>query len=211
MFNQRKRRVAILIFDDVEVLDFAGPFEVFGVSQYRPGAPAFDVSVVSLDGRPIRARNGLGVLAHAGPESALMADIFVVPGGYGTRRLLADPGARAVVTAASHAAQATLSVCTGSLMLAAYGLLGGMAATTHVDAMDELRKIDPSIDLRPDARLVDNGQLLTSAGVSAGIDASLHLVSRFAGRAVAVETARYIQYDWRYAGVDDLDINPPGP
>ncbi|HYD26337.1 DJ-1/PfpI family protein [Brevundimonas sp.] len=205
---QRKRRVAILIFDDVEVLDFAGPFEVFGVSRFASGDPAFDVSVVSLDGKPVRARNGLGVQPHSAPEDLAAADILVVPGGYGTRRLLSDPDARALVTSASQAAEATLSVCTGSLMLAAYGLLRGMAATTHVDAMDDLRALDPGIDDRPGARVVDNGRLLTSAGVSAGIDASLHLVSRFAGEGVAIETARYIQYDWRERGVDRPDINP---
>jgi len=195
-------RVAILVFDEVEVLDFAGPFEVFSVSRLNDGTAAFDVFVISLDGEPVTARNGLGVIPHGGLDSLAACDVLVIPGGFGTRPLLADPDVRARVTAASAMAQATLSVCTGSLVLAAYGLLRGLAATTHVDAMDELRAIDPSIDVRPQARIVDNGKILTSAGVSAGIDAALHLVSRLAGPEVAIETARYVQYDWRHPQAD---------
>ena len=195
-------RVAILVFDEVEVLDFAGPFEVFSVSRLDARTAAFDVSVISLDGEPVTARNGLGVIPHSGLDSLSACEVLVIPGGFGTRRLLADPLTRAMVTAASAQAKATLSVCTGSLMLAAYGLLRDLAATTHVDAMDELRAIDSSIHVRPDARIVDNGNILTSAGVSAGIDAALYLVSRLAGRAVAIETARYIQYDWRHQQAD---------
>ncbi len=194
--------VAILVFNEVEVLDFAGPFEVFSVSRRDDGTAAFDVSVISLDGEPVTARNGLGVIPHGGLDSLPPCEILVVPGGFGTRRLLADPQARAMVTGASAKAKSTLSVCTGSLMLAAYGLLRDLAATTHVDAMDELRAIDSSIDVRPEARIVDNGRILTSAGVSAGIDAALYLVARCAGQAVAIETARYIQYDWRHQQTD---------
>jgi transcriptional regulator GlxA family with amidase domain len=206
MTEQRRRRVAILIFDEVEVLDFAGPFEVFGVSQFALGRPAFEVEVVSLDGASVTARNGLVIQPHAGAEALARADVLVVPGGFGTRRLLGDPRTAATVIDASRSAESVLSVCTGALMLAAYGLLKGLSATTHMDAMEELRALDPSVEVHPQARIVDNGRIVTSAGVSAGIDASLHLVARLAGKATAVETARYIQYDWRHQLVDGYDV-----
>lgn len=202
-------RVAILIFDEVEVLDFAGPFEVFGVARTPSGEPAYEVAVVSLDGAMVRARNGLSITPHSGIE-ALAAEVLVVPGGYGTRALISDPRVPAFLCAAQDFAENTLSVCTGALLLSAAGLLRGLAATTHTDAVDELRKLDASVEIYPLARVVDNGRILTSAGVSAGIDAALYLVSRLSGADVASETARYMQYEWRHRCVDGVNIVRPG-
>ncbi len=133
-------------------------------------------------------------------------DVLVVPGGHGVRRLLTDDRTRDFVGAGHVISETILSVCTGSLLLGACGLLSGLAATTHSDAIDELRAVDPTIDVRPKARLVDNGKVVTSAGISAGIDASLYLVARFCGDDVADETARYMNYDWRHRVVDDVHI-----
>jgi transcriptional regulator GlxA family with amidase domain len=199
----RCRRVAILIFDEVEVLDFAGPFEVFGVARLPGGAPAFEVAVFSLGGGVVRARNGLLVCADIAIERAIGADVLVVPGGYGTRALLR---LLQFILDASTAAEATLSVCTGALLLASAGLLHGRAATTHIDALDELRALDPSMDVRGNARVVDNGRILTFAGISAGIDAALYLVARLAGLDIASETARYMQYDWRFPVADGVNV-----
>ena len=203
--ERRKRRVAILIFEDVEVLDFAGPFEVFGVARQADGEPAFEVEVFSLDAGVIHARNGLRVLPHHRAEDPRM-DLLIVPGGYGVRRLLADDRTHRFLIAGYEVSETTLSVCTGSLLLGACGLLGGLAATTHSDAIDELRAVDAAIDVRPDARMVDNGKVVTSAGISAGIDASLYLVARFCGHDVAAETARYMNYDWRHRVADGVHI-----
>lgn len=199
---RRKRRVAILIFDDVEVLDFAGPFEVFGVARQADGQPAFEVAVIALDAGVVHARNGLRILPHDRTGDRRM-DVLVVPGGYGVRRLLADDRTLRFLIAGHAVSETTLSVCTGSLLLGACGLLSGLAATTHSDAIDELRAVDATIDVRPNARVVDNGKIVTSAGISAGIDASLYLVARFCGDEVAAETARYMHYDWRYRVGDD--------
>ncbi|WP_309630318.1 DJ-1/PfpI family protein [Brevundimonas sp.] len=201
--------MAILIFDDVEVLDFAGPFEVFGVTRTASGAPAYEVFVVSLDGDPICARNGLCITPHAGVD-ALVADVLVVPGGYGARVLLSDARVAAFLRDAQGFVEVTLSVCTGALLLSAAGLLRDLAATTHSDALDELRALDASVEIFPRARVVDNGRIVTSAGISAGIDASLYLVARLSGAAVAAETARYMHYDWRHRCVDGEAIVKPG-
>ena len=202
------KRVAILIFDGVEVLDFAGPFEVFGVTRTASGVPAFEVLVASLDGGSVLARNGLCITPQAGIDG-LVADVLVVPGGYGARVLLSNPRVAAVLRDAQGFAEVTLSVCTGALLLSAAGLLRDLAATTHSDALDELRALDASVEIFPFARVVDNGRIVTSAGISAGIDASLYLIARLSGVEVAAETARYMHYDWRHRCVDGEAIVKP--
>jgi transcriptional regulator GlxA family with amidase domain len=194
------KRVAVLIFDDVEVLDFAGPFEVFGVSRSQDGAFTFEVVTVALERRTVVARNGLQVLPHLAAADAAPVDVLVVPGGQGTRREMRNPAMLHTVRRLSASAELTLSVCTGALVLGAAGLLRGLAATTHYGAMEELRALDCG-EVLPRARVVDNGRILTSAGISAGLDAALHIVARVVGPEAAGETARYMQYDWRREGV----------
>ncbi|MES2895969.1 MAG: DJ-1/PfpI family protein [Pseudomonadota bacterium] len=193
-------RVAVLIFDDVEVLDFAGPFEVFGVSRSPSGDFAFEVVTVALEHRIVVARNGLQVLPHLAAENASQVDVLVVPGGQGTRREMHNPAMLDIVRRLSASAELTLSVCTGALVLGAAGLLRGLAATTHYGAMEELRALDCG-EILPTARVVDNGRVLTSAGISAGLDAALHIVARAVGPEAAAETARYMQYDWAPNGI----------
>lgn len=195
------RRVAVLLFDDVEVLDFAGPFEVFGVARTDAGVFAFEVFTVALERRLVVARNDLCILPHVSTADAGRIDVLVIPGGFGTRREMRNDAMLNVVRELSVSAELTLSVCTGALVLGAAGLLRGLAATTHYGALDELRALDCALVL-PDARIVDNGHVITSAGVSAGIDAALHVVSRLIGDAAAAETARYMQYDWRAEAVE---------
>lgn len=189
-------RVAILLFDDVEVLDFAGPFEVFAVARSDHGDPAFEVVTVAIRPGPVIARHNLTILPACTSDMLDRVDILVVPGGLGTRRELHNPAMIQFIRVTSASARLTLSVCTGALLLGAAGLLDGLSATTHWAAMDELRALDCGAELHPEARLVDNGELITSAGVSAGIDAALHVISRIYGQAAAHQTARYLQYDW---------------
>jgi transcriptional regulator GlxA family with amidase domain len=202
----RPPRVAILIFDDVEVLDFAGPFEVFGVARTSSGQFACQVFTVALEQRDVIARNGLRIVPHHTAAKLGTVNILVVPGGFGTRRELTNPAMLEFIRTTSSAASLTLSVCTGSLLLGASGLLAGRSATTHRDAMDELRILDCGVDILPDARIVDNGRIVTSAGISAGIDAALYIVARLFGQRSAAETARYMQYDWNYRTVDGKSV-----
>jgi transcriptional regulator GlxA family with amidase domain len=199
-------RVAILLFDDVEVLDFAGPFEVFGVARAADGGAAFDVVTVALHAGEVIARNELRIVPTCTTSDLTDVDILVVPGGLGTRREMRRPAMLDFLRTATTSAELTLSVCTGALLLGAAGLLEGRSATTHRDAIGELRALDSGAELLPDARIVDNGRLILSAGVSAGIDAALYIVSRLLGRELAEQTARYMQYEWICRGVDGRKV-----
>jgi transcriptional regulator GlxA family with amidase domain len=120
----------------------------------------------------------------------------VVPGGFGTRREIHNRTILDWILRVSGAAEITFSVCTGALLLGKVGLLDGRRATTHAAAFPELAQAAPRATLAPGEKVVDNGRVVTSAGISAGIEAALHLVGRLLGRAHAEETARYMEYDW---------------
>jgi len=188
--------VQVLLFDDVEVLDFAGPFEVFAVTGLRTGPAPFQVETVGLTAAPIRARNGLQVQPSLSIERSGPCDVLVIPGGYGTRREMHNEVLLAWIRRQAESARVILSVCTGSLLLARAGLLDGLDATTHHGAFDELAAASPTTRVQRGRRMVDNGKIVTSAGISAGIDAALHVVGRLLGRGAATETAAYMEYDW---------------
>jgi transcriptional regulator GlxA family with amidase domain len=192
-----RRNVAILLFDEVEVLDFAGPFEVFAVTDSLRDRAVFSVSTVSSRGAEVRARNGLRVVPDHSFASCPQPHVLIVPGGYGTRPLIGDEVTISWIRERSGAAEATMSVCTGALLLGKAGLLDGIRATTHFKAVDELRAVAPGAIVEPGARFHDNGRVLTAAGISAGIDCSLHLVGRLLGDDVAAATAAYMEYERR--------------
>jgi transcriptional regulator GlxA family with amidase domain len=197
------RRIAIYLFPDVEVLDFAGPYEVFTTAsrmfaRRRPGAePPFTVCTVAREKAPVRARAGLVVLPDHGLADAPAIDVLVVPGGVVTREL--EHGDVIGWIATTHrSVELTASVCTGAFLLARAGLLAaGQPATTHWEDIADLRAAFPDLHVHDDRRWVDNGRVVTSAGISAGIDMSLHLVERLAGRELAEATARQMDVDWR--------------
>jgi len=200
-------KTAILIFDGVEVLDFAGPFEVFSRTRTVPGTESrrgedgapFEVFTVARTAGPVVATGGLRLLPHFGFADCPPIDLLLVPGGFGTRPLLADREVLDWIAARSGEAQLTTSVCTGSLLLAKSGVLAGRRATTHWGALDLLAELhDPALVVR-DARVVDD-VVITSAGVSAGMDMAFHVVAARCGWSVAEETARYIEYPWPRAG-----------
>jgi transcriptional regulator GlxA family with amidase domain len=196
-----KKAVGILLFDDVEVLDFAGPFEVFSRTRLVPGADSrrsddsapFDVFTVARTAEIVTATGGLQVTPTYSWESAPPIDIVVIPGGFGTRPLLKDYATLAWIRSVAERASLVTSVCTGALLLAQTGLLTHRRATTHWAALDLLASLDPSIQVERDARVVTDG-IVSSAGVSAGIDMAFDVVERLCGREVADETARYIDY-----------------
>jgi len=189
------RQIGILLFDDVEELDAVGPWEVLAHWTLEYPQDGWAVSCLSRDGRPVTAAKGLVLGAHVALADAPALDVLLHPGGHGTRRLLRDPAHLDWVRAQRAAVPLMTSVCTGSLVYAAAGLLQGRPATTYWGAIDELHAIDPTIDVREHERWVDDGDLITSSGVSAGIDMALHLVIRLAGADRAREVKRGIQYD----------------
>jgi transcriptional regulator GlxA family with amidase domain len=194
----RQRSVAVLIFDDVELLDFAGPFEVFSSARNITGdhEQLMDVFTVAERDAPVRCRNGLSVVPAYTLESCPPADVIVVPGGAGTRALEERPAVLDWIRERSRSAELTTSVCTGSFLLARAGLLAGQPATSHWESLPELRSRYPEISVQEDQRYVDAGKIVTAAGVSAGIDMALHVVARLYGMHVARATALGIEYDY---------------
>ena len=189
-----KKNVAILLFDDVEVLDFAGPFEVFAVTDELSGYETFNVFTVADSVGTVRARNGLKVVPHFTLEQCPPPHVLIIPGGFGTRALLRKPAFLEWVRIRVRTAELTMSVCTGALILAQLGLLDGRKATTHHECLGLLRELAPGAEVVDDERFVDNGSILTAAGISAGIDCSLHVVQRLLGSEAAMATARYMEY-----------------
>lgn len=190
------RNVAILLFPEVEVLDFAGPYEVFTATSEAVKAGAFAVHTVARCADEIRARHGLFVLPGDTFETVPPPEIVVVPGGVGTKAAMNDPETMQWLGEAGPEAEIVLTVCTGVRLVAKQGWLRGLRATTHRSVLEELRRAYPDTGWVDDARFVDNGHLVTAAGVAAGIDASLHVVARLLGMDVARTTARYIEYPW---------------
>lgn len=190
------RVVAILIFDDVEVLDFCGPFEVFSVANRFTDPPAFSVVLVAEKDWPVVTRGGMSVNAHHRLADCPRPDILLVPGGQGTRKEMHNPAMVGWVGRVVAEAELVLSVCTGALVLAKAGLLDGLEATTHHGAIDLLRETAPNVTVHADRRFVDNGRVVCSAGIAAGIDMSLYVVGRLLGEEVAGKTARQMEYPW---------------
>lgn len=193
--------VGILVFDNVEVLDFTGPFEVFSRTRTVPGPESrrsqehapFNVFTVAKTNAPVLATGGLTIIANYVFADAPRIDLLVVPGGFGTRALLEDEQTLTWIRGVAAKARQTTSVCTGSLLLAKAGLLEGRRATTHWGALDRLDSLGAGVTVDRQSRWVDDG-VITSAGVAAGIDMAFYVVERLCGKDVADETAHYIEY-----------------
>jgi transcriptional regulator GlxA family with amidase domain len=197
--------VGILIFDDVEVLDFCGPFEVFSVAR-EPGTTGdvnalFRAVTIAEEDRIINCRGGLLVQPHYTIANHPNLDIVVIPGGQGTRRERHNQRLLDWITLQDSKIELLTSVCTGSFLLAEAGKLDGLQATTHWASVDQMRETYPAIDMRADTRFVEQGRVITSAGISAGIDMALHVVARLHGQETAAWTARRMEYDWAAAEV----------
>lgn len=189
------RRVGVALFDGAEELDWAGPWEV--LAAWAAHFPADGASVCTLaphDG-PVRCAKGLRVLADHRWDDPPPLDVLVYPGGQGTRAQLGDEAVRSFLRSMAAQVAVVASVCTGSLVLADAGLLRGRPATSHWASLDHLAELDPTVEVRPDDRFVDDGAVVTAAGVSAGIDMALHLVARAHSPERAAQVRRIIQYD----------------
>jgi transcriptional regulator GlxA family with amidase domain len=187
--------IGVALFDGAEELDWAGPWEV--LAAWALQWPDDDVRVFTLareDG-PVTCAKGLRVLPDETWETAPALDVLVYPGGRGTRRELADEAVLDWIRGIAGSGAVVASVCTGSLVLASAGLLDGRPATTHWASLELLPTLGREIEVRPEDRYVDTGQVITAAGVSAGIDMALHLVARLHSPERAREVRRYIQYD----------------
>jgi transcriptional regulator GlxA family with amidase domain len=188
-------RIAIALFDDAEELDWAGPWEVLASWAGLWPDDAVEVLTVADSKSPVRCANGLRVLPDQTWDEIGLVDVVVYPGGVATFGQIGDETIRARIRHLADTAQIMASVCTGSLVFADAGLLDGLPATTHWGAIDQLGALGSDIEVRPDDRFVDAGRVITSSGVSAGIDMALHLVARLHSTERAREVRRLMQYD----------------
>jgi len=192
------RNVAVVVYEGVEVLDFAGPSEVFAAAATfarANGQPAFNVYTVGVSKEPVTSQGFVKVTPNYTIADAPKPDLIVIPGG-SSNALTGNPAFMEWAKRATGEAEVTLTVCTGAFVLARLGRLDGAPATTWYGAIERLREIAPKAQVVEGRRFIDNGAIVTTAGVSAGIDGALHVVARLAGRLVADQTARYMEYHW---------------
>jgi transcriptional regulator GlxA family with amidase domain len=194
--------VGIYIFDNVEVLDFAGPYEVFTTASrvFNKTAsslahPPFEVFTIGKTKQSIYARAGLKLHPDYSMTTHPTPDLLLIPGGVVTKEM-EDDDVIAWIKSTAASTTITASICTGAFLLAKAGLLEGKSSTTHWEDIDDLRTLFPTLHVKENMRWVDENSIVTSAGISAGIDMSLHLVERLMGQELAVNTARQMEFDW---------------
>lgn len=193
------KRVGILLFNEVEVLDFCGPFEVFSVARLdeerrRQDPSPLEVLLVAESRETVTTAGGMKVLPMASFADCPPLDILVVPGGMGTRREMQNDAVLHFVREQAAKVELVASVCTGALILGKAGLLSGLRATTHWRSLDLLRELFPDTTVDDESQVVDEGKIMTSAGISAGIDLALRIVERFFGETVAKAAACHMEY-----------------
>jgi transcriptional regulator GlxA family with amidase domain len=196
-----KKRVGIVLFEDIEVLDFCGPFEVFSAvrlkeEQRREEPSPFEVWLVAENPETVTTTGDMKVVPHYTFESCPPLDILVVPGGWGTRKELNNPTMLEWLRARAAQVETLTSVCTGSMLLGFAGLLNGLHATTHWKSLDWMRDSFPEVTVEFQQHVVEDGRVVTSAGISAGIDMALKVVARYCGEKVARATARHMEYPY---------------
>ncbi|WP_336972638.1 DJ-1/PfpI family protein [Bacillus thuringiensis] len=190
-----KWSVGIFLFNEVEVLDFAGPFEVFSVTEVNEEKP-FTVYTVSENGEMITARNGLKVQPDYSIENLPPVDILIIPGGLGAREYeIKNEIVIKWIRQQMKEVKLMTSVCTGALLLAKAGLLEGLKATTHWASIEKFKNEFQNVEVIENVKFVDEGHIITSAGISAGINMAFHIVKNLLGMHVAEDTAKGMEYD----------------
>ena len=196
-----RKRVGIALFENIEVLDFCGPFEVFSVTRLneekrREEPSPFEVLLIAEKKDTVVTMGGMKVIPDHTFESCPKLDILVVPGGWGTRKELKNPAMLNWLRTRSSEVETLTSVCTGSMLLGFAGLLEGHSATTHWRSLDWMRESFPSVTVEYDKHVVEDGRIFTSAGISAGIDMALKVVERYWGEDIARATAKQMEYPY---------------
>ena len=195
----KRLKTGIYVFADVEVLDFCGAFEVFSVTRLegtnrREEPSPFDVFLIAETAATVKTTGGMNVVPDHSFETCPPLDLLVVPGGWGTRRDVENPRVVEWIRRQAATAELVMSVCTGSFLLARAGLLAGKRATTHWMSLNRMRTTFPEVTVEDQLHWVEEGKLLTSAGISAGIDLALKVVARVCGEPEARATAKYMEY-----------------
>jgi len=189
--------IAIYIYKNAEVLDFSGPFEVFSTANRLSGLNnPLNVFLVAQESSLVCARGNYHVYPHYSFDDHPPIDVLIVVGGIHFQELIKPKVIQWIADVAKEASLVT-SVCTGAFLLAEAGLLVNRTVTTHWEDLEDLRKAYPSLHVVGDRRWVDGGEVITSGGISAGIDMSLHIVSRLINAEIAEKTAKQMAFDWR--------------
>ena len=194
-----RKRIGIVIFEDIEVLDFCGPFEVFSVTRLdeerrREEPSPFELLLISQFNQPVTTTGGMKVLPHFTFDDCPALDILVVPGGWGARTEMHNEAMLSFVRSRAPHAETLASVCTGALILGNGGLLDGLSATTHWRYLQMMQELFPKVTVDSKSHVVKAGKVITSAGISAGIDMALHVVTDYCGEGIARATARHMEY-----------------
>lgn len=191
-------RVGIFLFNEVELLDFAGPYEVFSVTDELNDFRLFDVFTITENGGEIRTVNGLRVVPDYDFTNHPPIDLLIVPGGAGTKIEMTKEPVLKWLKGRNETSQNTMSVCSGTRLLGKLGLLDNMEIITHHEVIADMKEIAPKAIIKEDARFTDNGKILTSAGISAGIELSLYVVEKLYGKRISDKTAIYMEYgNWK--------------
>jgi transcriptional regulator GlxA family with amidase domain len=189
--------VGIFLFNGIELLDFAGPYEVFSVATELHNYQLFNVFTITDDGAAIRSVNGLRVIPDYDFQNHPHIDVLIVPGGNGTKAEMNKEAVLRWLSEQNNNSQLTMSICSGTRLLGKMGLLDNLKIITHHEVIPDMKEIAPTAFIEEKVRFVDNEKILTSAGISAGIELSLYVVAKLYGKAAADKTAIYMEYgDW---------------
>jgi transcriptional regulator GlxA family with amidase domain len=206
-----RKRVGIVIFDEIEVLDFCGPFEVFSTTRLneerrREEASPFEVLLISQSGQRVETTGGMKVIPDVTFDHCPSLDILVVPGGWGTRKEMSNPAVLSFVRSRASEVQTLASVCTGALILGKAGLLDGLRATTHWRSLEMMQELFPNVTVDSKSHVVKAGKVITSAGISAGIDMALLVVAQHCSEGIARATARHMEYPFPETNERRIDL-----
>ena len=188
------KNVGIYLFNKVELLDFAGPYEVFSATAQLNECELFKVFTISEDGGAIKSINGLIVIPDYSFDNHPKIDILIIPGGDGTKNEIKKKKVMEWISKTHKSADTMATVCSGARIPAVLGLLDGLEATTHHLVIDDVKKLAPKVTIDHTKRFIDNGKIMTSGGISAGIDLALHIVKKLYGEEIAQKTIDYMEY-----------------
>lgn len=212
---KKQKRVGIVLFDDVEVLDFCGPFEVFSAvrmseANRRKELSPFELALVAQQGQTIKTTGGMEVIPNYSFRDCPALDILLVPGGWGTRREIGNDEMLDWIRTQAAQVELVSSVCTGALLLGCAGLLKGCRATTHWRSLEWMRTALPEVNVDDTKHFIQDGKFWTSAGISAGIDMALRITAAYFGEEIARATARHMEYAYPESDERRIDVRWDG-
>jgi len=189
------KNIGILLFNNIDLLDITGPYEVFSLARTDNKEKLFNLFTFAQTKEAVTTWSGFSIVPLYGFDDCPKMDILLVPGGIGTRTEISNDKLIQFIKDTYPHVELVISVCTGALLLAKAGLLKGLKAVTHHTAINILPELEPTAIIAETERFVDNGKIILSAGISAGIDMSFHIIKRLCGKKMAEQIAKHMEYD----------------